>query len=215
VLKKRHVVIVFLTVFLIVAFFIGATASQYPFDPWFDAYDDGKMNYEDLFYLADRYGTSGTAINKTELLCCLTKGNISVPAAAFNPFQSAWDTRNSGYHLFNYEGTMTWFFASVQLPDGATVTNFTTYWFDEGTASITCHLRRCMHPTSIFTMAEAYSPGVGAPQYGSSYDDTINYATVDNGQYMYMVYVDIPASSSHTDYFFNLAVIEWEYPTLP
>jgi len=64
----------------------------------------------------------------------------------------------------------------------------------------------------IYTMASADNPEISGPGLGSSYDDTINYATVDNSQYMYTLYVNIPYSASHTDYYFNYAIIEYEYP---
>ncbi len=38
------------------------------YDPWIDTNDDGTINYQDLYNLAAAYGTSGTAINKTDLL---------------------------------------------------------------------------------------------------------------------------------------------------
>lgn len=38
------------------------------YDPWIDTNDDGVINYLDLYNLAVVYGTSGTPINKTDLL---------------------------------------------------------------------------------------------------------------------------------------------------
>jgi len=38
------------------------------YDPWIDTNDDGIINYQDLGNLATRFGTSGTPINKTDLL---------------------------------------------------------------------------------------------------------------------------------------------------
>jgi len=61
------------------------------------------------------------------------------------------------------------------------------------------------------TMAWTTSPG--EPGNGYSYDDTIAYATVDNSRYAYYLEVSIPNSTSHTDYYFRYAIIEYEYPT--
>ncbi len=38
------------------------------YDPWVDTNDDGVINYQDLGNMASRFGTSGTPINKTDLL---------------------------------------------------------------------------------------------------------------------------------------------------
>jgi len=221
-MKRRHMSLCFLVLCLTATLLVGVTSSA-EYDPWVDGNDDGIIDIVDIVNLAIRFGEEGTPINKTALLLELQdrvaaletrmpqKGYISVPAAAFNPYESAWDTRNSGYHLFNYDSFDAWFFGSVQLPHGATVTNFTTYWKDSGTNYVECDLRRCSS-NMIYTMASADSPEISGPGLGSSYDDTINYATVDNTQYMYTLYVSIPYSASHTDYYFNYAIIEYEYP---
>lgn len=38
------------------------------YDPWIDTNDDGEIDTDDLYLLANDYGTSGTPINKTALL---------------------------------------------------------------------------------------------------------------------------------------------------
>jgi len=57
-----------LTAILFTAIPIRSTPGPGEYDPWIDTNDDGIINYEDLFNLASRYGTFGTAINKTDLL---------------------------------------------------------------------------------------------------------------------------------------------------
>jgi hypothetical protein len=53
---------------------IGITSSQFPTEPpgaysvWGDLNDDGKIDILDIVWLAGRYGTTGTPVNKTELL---------------------------------------------------------------------------------------------------------------------------------------------------
>ena len=39
-----------------------------PYDPWYDLNDDGIINIYDVVLVANKYGTTGTPINKTELL---------------------------------------------------------------------------------------------------------------------------------------------------
>jgi len=47
---------------------IRSTPAAGEYDPWIDTNDDGIINYQDLYNLASRFGTSGTPINKTNLL---------------------------------------------------------------------------------------------------------------------------------------------------
>jgi len=100
---------------------------------------------------------------------------------------------------------------AVQLPHRATITNVTFYFVDMGASDIYCNLYRTQEP-SLQLMASMQSSG--SPGYGSNHDDTIDYATVDNGQHAYYLYVAIPASPPlHDDYKFHFAVIEFEYST--
>jgi len=57
-----------LAVLLVTLFmFVGVTSST-PYDPWYDFDDDGDIDIYDIVDIAGRYGTTGTPINKTELL---------------------------------------------------------------------------------------------------------------------------------------------------
>jgi len=215
VLKRKYMIIAFLAFCLAAALFVGVTTSgttpsvtaSAPYDPWCDINDDGVINIIDIVSLGIRFDTTGTPINKAALW---KAGNISVPAAAFAPAYDGYDWRNYGSVLSNWEASgYAVFVTSVQLPHGATITNLTTYWMDSGIDTISCHLFR-YNQTSQEWMASAYSPGLPAPGYGSSYDDTINYATVDNNERTYYLEVDVPAP--YYNYFFQYALIEYEYP---
>ena len=46
---------------------VGITSSA-PYDPWCDLDDDGDIDIFDIVKMAGAYGTTGTPINKTELL---------------------------------------------------------------------------------------------------------------------------------------------------
>ena len=51
-------------------FLVNATtvSQTIEYDPWIDFNDDGEINLYDAVMLLTRYGSSGTPINKTELL---------------------------------------------------------------------------------------------------------------------------------------------------
>jgi hypothetical protein len=69
VLKRRLTISVVAICCLITVLFsivwIGWAAE---WDPWMDVNEDGIVNVLDLYYLAQKYGTSGTALEKTSLL---------------------------------------------------------------------------------------------------------------------------------------------------
>jgi hypothetical protein len=203
---------------------VGMTMSDFPpdppgvYSPWGDLNDDGIIDIFDIVWLAGRFSTTGTPMNKTELLDLEErvvaletripkKGYISVPPAAFVPFDSNWQVLTTNY-LANYEITFVTCMGSVQLPHGATVTNITVYWRDVGTQAVMTRLRR--HNLSNF-QEMAYVESTGDTGFGSSYDDTIDYQTIDNSQYYYYLDTGIPPSSGHLDYQYYYAVIEYEY----
>lgn len=203
---------------------VGVTMSDFPpdppgvYSPWGDLNDDGTIDIFDIVWLAGRFSTTGTPMNKTELVGLEDrvvaletripqKGYISVPPAAFVPFDSNWQVLTTNY-LANYETTFITCMGSVQLPHGATVTNITVYWRDVGTQAVMTKLRR--HNLSHFHEM-AYVESTGDTGFGSSYDDTIDYETIDNSQYYYYLDAGIPPSAGHLDYQYYYAVIEYEY----
>jgi len=226
VIKKRHILFCFLVFCLTATLLIGATSSA-PYDPWVDGNDDGIIDIVDIVNLAIRFGEEGTPINKTALLLELQskieslnqtletripkKGFLSVPAAAFVPCGTTYDWCNYGTTLRNYD-TVGWavFYAALYLPQGVTVRNLTSYWYDNSTDDyVSCWLARLSQATGGQFMAAADSTDVGG--LGSSYDDTIMYATIDNTQFAYLLNVNVPQSTSQ-DYYFQYAIIEYEYP---
>jgi hypothetical protein len=138
-------------------------------------------------------------------------GLVSIPASAFVPKYNTDNVRIDSF-LWNYENSSNvYFMAPVQLPHNATVINVTSYWVDSGDSTIHCNLYRSY---SIMNQLMASMSSFGSSGYGSNYDDTIEYATIDNGQHAYYLYVAIPASTPlHDDYKFHFAVIEYEYST--
>ena len=233
-LKRKYVTIWFLAFCLTATLFLGITSSGnnpstksiQPYDPWYDLNDDGEIDIVDVVIVALRFGTTGEPINKTALLLELQsrvdflnealetripkKGYISIPASAFVPESSYVNMRNNGWSLHNDENVTELFFGSVQLPNGANVTNVTFYWLDQGDENMVCRLWR-YNQTHNQEMAEMWSSG--NPGYGSGSNDAVAFATVDDRQYAYYLEVGIPGESNgHGAYHFQYAVIEYEYP---
>jgi len=70
-MRKDLIVAVLCTFCLTVTLFtIIPTRSQteVQYDPWYDLNDDGKIDVLDVVLVTNKYGTTGTPINKTELL---------------------------------------------------------------------------------------------------------------------------------------------------
>jgi hypothetical protein len=134
-------------------------------------------------------------------------GYVSVPAAAFRPGSNAHDYFNTGWSAG--AGVLTGsalLFAPVQLPHGATVTKVTLYFYDGDTSDeLTVELFRSDHDQSPNSMAVVNSVNPGS----SEYDDSINYATIDNSLYSY--YMKLTARS--TSMWLNSVIIEYTFPT--
>lgn len=69
---KRYVIAAILASCLTITLFLAIPTRSIPtvgeYDPWADINDDGKINMYDIGYTARLFGTSGEAINKTDLL---------------------------------------------------------------------------------------------------------------------------------------------------
>jgi hypothetical protein len=137
-------------------------------------------------------------------------GCVSIPAAAFVPGRNTVNARNLGYQLYNADTVfVVHFYAPVQLPQGVTITNFTTYWYDTVSENITCMLRMGGELGPLVIMANADSQADSG--YGSSFDDTIIVPTIDNTEYNYFVQVTFQPNVGDSLRFYQ-ALIEYEYP---
>jgi hypothetical protein len=135
-------------------------------------------------------------------------GYISVSAAAFN---SQDDGAFIGARLENRGSSQVAFMASVPLPHGATVTNVTFYWYDVD-ASLHMHFALRIDRTGgVLYMAEADSSGSGG--YGSTTDDTISYAVINNRLNCYNLVVWIPVNTPTSNLQYTHAAIGFAYPT--
>jgi hypothetical protein len=65
---KKGLIISIVASFLLLAIPVSSTVTPGVYDPWIDTNNDGIINYQDLYNLAAIYGTTGTPVNKTELL---------------------------------------------------------------------------------------------------------------------------------------------------
>lgn len=100
---------------------------------------------------------------------------------------------------------------SVGGLDASAIDNKPVNILKDNASDSSCSLWFGNHEEGAVPMASADSLFYEAG-YGSSHDDSILAPTVDNVQYCYFVTVQLPASTSHTDYRFCGAVIEYEYP---
>jgi hypothetical protein len=139
-------------------------------------------------------------------------GYVSVPAAAF----VSWDSTEAtliGNFLQNDDTTAVDFFAGVQLPHGATVTNVTFYWYDFD-ASLYMDFTLCrLIPTTTVRYVMASGSSSGSSGYGISIDTSISYPDIDNSQYSYLLYVYIPPNTPTSNLRFRYATIGFAYPT--
>ncbi|HEY77479.1 MAG TPA: hypothetical protein G4O00_15085 [Thermoflexia bacterium] len=110
---------------------------------------------------------------------------ISIPAAAFVPQDNfSADTYNVGSIVRTVTGSVDEFNAPVFLPHGSTVVSVTVHWYDDyGAGDGTITLRRTNFSVFSVKMAEVTTSGSGGD--GTSTDTTIDFAQVDNSQYIY------------------------------
>jgi len=122
---------------------------------------------------------------------------IAVPPQAFVPDTNDFDYWNgtSAYLLTTGSGTMV---APIMLPQGAVVTRFKVYLYDNSLFNVTVYLSRRYIDGSggsgVETMASLDSSGI-AGGLGSKETSTIDSATVDNATYSYLLW----ATSSDWD----------------
>jgi hypothetical protein len=144
-------------------------------------------------------------------------GYISVPASAFAPQFSDPSIMNVKIdtQLYNYGSSVAYFTAPVLLPHGVTIRNVTWYFYDRGTSQMDLELGRYNQTIGGVPSYQSITFHLtqGAPGYGIGYASAIYLgATVDNIQWTYILTVSLPPSATHTDYRFQYAVVEYEFP---
>lgn len=144
-------------------------------------------------------------------------GYLSVPAAAFAPQFSNPSTMDVKIdtQLYNYGAGVAYFTAPVNLPNGVTIKNVTWYFYDGGASQMDLNLGRYNQTIGGVPSYQSMTFHLtqGAPGYGTGYANTISIdAIVDNIQWTYILTVSLPPSATHTDYRFQYAVVEYEFP---
>ena len=133
---------------------------------------------------------------------------VSIPAPAFQPSDNTFPYQTNGEEIFNPEGQPTVFYAPVMLPHGVTVTKVIFYFFDDSSDSSDygfSNLRRNDNAGASLSMSEIMSNNNGN---SSNYDDTINYAPIDNAQYSYYLSLYLSSVKVHA----YAVIIEYTYP---
>ena len=90
---------------------------------------------------------------------------------------------NGGAYIVSGTGAMV---APVHLPQGAVVTAFRVFFYDNSASDLSVSLSRLYMTAGYANLADVYSSGV--PGYANITDTTIDYATIDNTLYPYHIY---------------------------
>ncbi|MFX1263433.1 MAG: C25 family cysteine peptidase, partial [Promethearchaeota archaeon] len=162
------------------------------------------------FYVFNLYGDPTVRITDTS---ASGKSRLTIPAAAFTPYQDGYDYENHGRFLIHKGGPEGWYFAPVHLPHGAQVTKMIFNWYNNsqtGQAQAKARLQRTEFGQGNYLAMAYVTTGLGGIGGGSSQDDTIAYATIDNVKYAYWANFDLPAT---TDVRGCSVVIEYIPPT--
>jgi hypothetical protein len=133
---------------------------------------------------------------------------VSIPAAAFQPFLSSDQYMNNGFSVYNNYSYAIYYVAPVQLPQGAIVTRLTFYFYDESSGPLDwadAILFQNNNNGSLAGMALAFSDDSGI---SSTYDDSIDYASIDNSIHSY--YAQICLNSAEVKAY--AVTIEYTYP---
>jgi len=143
----------------------------------------------DRFWVSEDIYIEGTITIPT------TTRYYSIPGSAWLPYQDAYAfTRNAGYIHTTTLGITTWW-APVNLPHGAVVTEFRAWvWDGHGTDDIDVYLYR-QTGNDVDVMASVASSG-SLPWWQWWNDTSIDYATINNEDYAYVARGNLRSGSS-------------------
>jgi len=113
----------------------------------------------------------------------------SIAGASFIPYNTAANSfSKGGFALFSSTGQ---FLAPVHLPDGATVTKLTVHYLNNSSSSfmsVVLYLVDMMGGAIENTLATVTATNTGT-NFGTTSSSSISYATIDNSQYAYNLFV--------------------------
>jgi hypothetical protein len=115
---------------------------------------------------------------------------------------------NGGAHIVSGTGALV---APVHLPNGAVVTEFRVYYYDNSSADLNVWLQLQRFSAGYGPMGEVVT--AGTPGYGSGTDTTIENATIDNTSNSYLIYAYSDAWSSNL--MIKAAVVVYSVSTVP
>ncbi|RME12849.1 MAG: hypothetical protein D6816_00510, partial [Bacteroidetes bacterium] len=120
--------------------------------------------------------------------------SLSIPPAAFNPADNSGSYIQAGYYIApGASSPATIFYAPVNLPQGAIVTQFTFHWYDASGADGTADLNQSKPHSTPVKMASALTSGSAGQSFTT--DTTIVNAVIDNTQYSYFIALYLPDSN--------------------
>ena len=136
---------------------------------------------------------------------------IQIPASSFVR-RNYDDNVQVGSFITNYDTVSNILQAPVLLPNGVTITNVTSYWYDnDASLNIYCRLYRDLEDGFVYQIAEVDSSG--NPGFNSTVDTTIHFSdTVDNSQYSYYIFLQMPADAG-LNLRLRLITVGFSYPT--
>ncbi len=147
--------------------------------------------------------SKGNAYVQGQLAWSPLTSYISLPAAAFTPYDNSYAYTNDGHTLTPGNSSSASYLAPVQLPQGATVTDFTFYWTDCSNDNGYARLYRIDLAGSEISMVSPVSTsggssggGGGSCSTSSSNSTTISSAGIDNERYAYYVWLNLPTDTN-------------------
>jgi hypothetical protein len=141
-------------------------------------------------------------------------GNISVSFSAFVPWYPTDNVSYGAYYGLRNLNTADPLvcMAPLQLPHGATIANVIFYFHDSDNDLLHFYLLR-ENQTTLDQMGYVeMSDATATPGDAHISFSSVDYATVDNNQYHYYLYIGIPWSSDPFAYQFHYALVEYEFP---
>lgn len=155
---------------------------------------------------AGGYGvySSGNAHVEGALTWKAMTSTVSIPGLAFQPFVITNTlTRDlSGGGVQPADSASSTFYAPIQLPHNATVTELTFYWADSSNQNGSASLYRTDMQGNESFMVSAFSSGGssggggGMTVTGSSSSTLISVPIIDNTTYSYYLYLNLPTDSN-------------------